>query len=49
MSAFIEKPHEPAPMGRPYRVSSDKSWSLRDASGRTFAERKAEMERRSGR
>jgi hypothetical protein len=30
-----------APMGRPYRVSSDSAWPVRGADGRTFAERAA--------
>lgn len=29
-----------APRGRRYRVSSDSVWPLRDASGKTWAERK---------
>ena len=28
-----------APLGRNYRISSDAAWPLRDADGRTFAER----------
>lgn len=32
----------PAPMGKPYRISSDRVWPLRGVDGRTFAERKEE-------
>lgn len=35
-----------APIGRGYRVSSDSVWPLRLPDGRTFAQRRAEQERR---
>lgn len=36
----------PAPIGKPYRVSSNAVWPLRAADGRTFAEHHAEKERK---
>lgn len=36
-----------APIGRGYRVSSDSVWPLRGADGLTFAERRAQQERRA--
>lgn len=35
-----------APMGRKHRISSDRVWPLRNADGRTWAEVKAEKDRR---
>jgi hypothetical protein len=34
------KAQQAAPMGKPYRVSSDSAWPLRNADGLTFAEAK---------
>ena len=38
------KPAQAAPMGKPYRVSSDSAFPLRGADGKTFAERRKEQE-----
>lgn len=35
----------PAPMGKPYRVSSNSVWPLRGVDGRTFAQAKEERNR----
>jgi hypothetical protein len=37
-------PAQAAPLGRTYRVSSDRAWPLRGADGKTFAERRKEQE-----
>jgi hypothetical protein len=35
-----------APMGSKHRVSSESSWPLRGADGKTFAERRKEQEKK---
>jgi hypothetical protein len=35
----------PAPIGKPYRVSSESAWPLRSADGRTWAQVKADREK----
>ena len=37
-------PAQAAPLGRNYRVSSDRVWPLRGLDGKTFAERRKEQE-----
>lgn len=36
-----------APMGQPRRISSDSAWPLRRADGRTWAEARADTDRRA--
>jgi hypothetical protein len=38
------KPAQAAPMGKPYRVSSDSAFPLRNSEGLTFAEAKRRRE-----
>jgi hypothetical protein len=38
-------PAQAAPLGRNYRVSSDRVWPLRGLDGKTFAERRKDRER----
>ena len=38
------KPQQAAPMGKPYRVSSDSAFPLRNSEGLTFAEVKRRRE-----
>jgi hypothetical protein len=38
------KPSQAAPMGKPYRVSSDSAFPLRNSEGLTFAEAKRRRE-----
>ncbi len=38
------KPAQAAPIGKPYRVSSESAWPLRGADGKTFADRRKEQE-----
>jgi hypothetical protein len=40
------KPQQAAPMGRKHRVSSDSAWPLRGLDGKTWAERKAQEQRK---
>jgi hypothetical protein len=40
------QPAQAAPMGKTYRVSSESSWPLRGADGKTFAERRKEREQK---
>jgi hypothetical protein len=40
------KPQQAAPIGRKHRVSSDSAWPLRDINGKTWAERKAQEQRK---
>jgi hypothetical protein len=40
------KPQQAAPMGRKHRISSDSAWPLRGLDGKTFAERKAQEQRK---
>ncbi len=42
------KAQQAAPMGKPYRVSSDNAWPLRGLDGKTFAERRKEQEQANG-
>ena len=39
-------PIQAAPLGKSYRVSSDRAWPLRGLDGKTFAERRKEQEQR---
>jgi hypothetical protein len=40
------KTPQAAPLGRKYRVSSENAWPLRDLNGKTWAERKAQEQRK---
>jgi hypothetical protein len=40
------KTPQAAPLGRKHRVSSDSAWPLRDLNGKTWAERKAQEQRK---
>ena len=42
------KPAQAAPMGKPYRVSSDSAFPLRNSEGLTFAEAKRRREQEQG-
>jgi len=42
------KAQQAAPLGKPYRVSSDSAWPLRGLDGKTFAERRKEQEEANG-
>jgi hypothetical protein len=39
-------PRQAAPLGRNYRVSSESAFPLRGLDGKTFAERKAQEQRK---
>jgi len=39
------KTPQAAPLGKPYRISSENAWPLRGLDGKTFAERRAEREK----
>jgi hypothetical protein len=43
---MIKTPQQAAPLGRKHRVSSDSAWPLRGLDGKTFAERKAQEQRK---
>jgi len=42
------KTPQAAPLGKPYRISSENAWPLRGLDGKTFAERRAEREKEQG-
>jgi hypothetical protein len=43
---MIKTPQQAAPLGRKYRVSSENAWPLRGLDGKTWAERKAQEQRK---
>ena len=43
---MIKTPQQAAPLGRKHRVSSDSAWPLRGLDGKTWAERKAQEQRK---